>query len=126
MEWVWTWVSEWRSGVILERGEVLQQFQDFREKFWSIFWITLYILYIFTSPSAQDREVSQLREAFSPTSPPTMTPDRCMYNYHCMSIPSVRMKNGFSSISFKINSLLESNFMHRHIIIKSRTSSIYG
>ena len=55
-------------------GEVLRQFQDFREKFWSKFRISLYILYIFTSPSAQDREVSQLRETFSPKSPSTMTP----------------------------------------------------
>ena len=38
--------------------EVLRQFQDFREKFWSKFWISLYILYIFISPSAQDREKS--------------------------------------------------------------------
>ena len=29
-----------------------------REKFWSKFWISLYTLYIFTSPSAQDREKS--------------------------------------------------------------------
>ena len=39
-------------------GEVLRPFQDFREKFWSKFWISLYFLYIFTSPSAQDREKS--------------------------------------------------------------------
>ena len=46
------WVS--CSGVILELSEreVLQQFQDFREKFWSKFWISLYILYIFTFSSA--------------------------------------------------------------------------
>ena len=56
-------------------GEVLQQFQDFREKFWSKFWVFLYFLYIFTSPSAQDREVSKLRETFSPKSPSRMTPD---------------------------------------------------
>ena len=55
-------------------GEVLQQFQSFREKFWSKFWIYLYILYIFTSPSAQDRKVSQLRETYSPKSPSRMTP----------------------------------------------------
>ena len=53
----------------LREGEVLRQFQDFREKFWSKFWISLYILYIFTSPSAQ----SQLRETFSPKSPSRMT-----------------------------------------------------
>ena len=52
----------------------MQQFEDFREKFWFKFWISLYILYIFTSPSAQDREVSQLRETFSPKSPSRMTP----------------------------------------------------
>ena len=46
-------------------GEVLRQFQDFREKFWSKFWISLYILYIFTFPSAQDREKSaSLRRLF--------------------------------------------------------------
>ena len=55
-------------------GEVLWHIQDFREKFWSKFWISLYILYIFTSPSAQDREVSQLREAFSLKLPSKMTP----------------------------------------------------
>ena len=36
-----------------------------------------YILYIFTSPSAQDREVSQLRENFSSKSPSRMTPGGC-------------------------------------------------
>ena len=56
-------------------GEVLRQFQDFREKFWSKFWISLYLLYVFTSPSAQDREVCQLRETFSPRLPSRMTPD---------------------------------------------------
>ena len=55
-------------------GEVLRQFQDFREKFWSEFWISLYILYIFTSPSTQGREVSQFRETFFPKSPSRMTP----------------------------------------------------
>ena len=37
-------------------GQILRQCQDFREKFGSKFWISLYILYIFTSPSVQDRE----------------------------------------------------------------------
>ena len=55
-------------------GEVLLQFQDFREKFLSKVWISLFILYIFTSPSVQDREVSQLRQTFSPKSPSKMTP----------------------------------------------------
>ena len=53
----------------------MRHFQDFMEKFWSKFWTSLYILYIFTSPSAQDREVSQLRETFSPKLPSRMTPD---------------------------------------------------
>ena len=61
---------------VFREGEVLWQVQDFREKFWSKFRISLYILYIFTSPSAQDREVSQLRETFSPKSPSRMTPER--------------------------------------------------
>ena len=48
-------------------GEVSQQFQDFREKFWSKFWISLYI---FTSPSAQDREKSaSLGRIFLPNRP---------------------------------------------------------
>ena len=56
----------------LKQGEVLWPFQgDVLSKFW----ISLYILYIFTSPSAQDKEVSQLRETFSPKSPSRMTPD---------------------------------------------------
>ena len=51
-------------------GEVLKQFQDFREKFWSKFWISLYIPYIFTSPSAQDREKSaSLGKLFLPNCP---------------------------------------------------------
>ena len=51
-------------------GEVLRQFQDFREKFWSKFWISLCILYIFTSPSAQDREKSaRLGRLFLPNRP---------------------------------------------------------
>ena len=58
----------------VREGEVLRQFQDFREKFWSKFWISLYILYIFTSLSAQEREVSQLKETFSPKSPSKITP----------------------------------------------------
>ena len=60
------------AGVILELSE--REIQDFREKFWSKFWISLHIQYIFTSPSAQDREVSQLRETFSPKLPSRMTP----------------------------------------------------
>ena len=35
------------------QGEVLRHFQDFREKFWSKFWISLYVLYIFTSLRSQ-------------------------------------------------------------------------
>ena len=51
-------------------GEALRQFQDFREKFWSKFRISLYILYIFTSPSAQDREKSaSLGRLFPPNCP---------------------------------------------------------
>ena len=37
------------------QGEVLH-FLDFGEKFWSKFWISLSVLYIKTSPSAQNRE----------------------------------------------------------------------
>ena len=40
------------------QGEVLQHIQNFREKFWSKFWISLYVLYIFTSPSDQNTENS--------------------------------------------------------------------
>ena len=62
-------------------GEVLRQFQGFRKKFWSKFWISLYILYIFTSPSAPQGEVSQLRETFSPKLPSRMTSGhRKLYN----------------------------------------------
>ena len=63
------------SGVILELSERKTFCANFRKKFWSKFWISLYILYIFSSPSAQDREVSQLRETFSPKSPSRMTPE---------------------------------------------------
>ena len=52
------------------QGEVLQHFQDFREKFWSKFWVSLYVLYIFTSPSAQNREKSASSgRLFLPTHP---------------------------------------------------------
>ena len=48
----------------------MRQFQDFREKFWSKFWISLCILYIFTSPSAQDWEKSaSLERLFLPNRP---------------------------------------------------------
>ena len=51
-------------------GEVLRQIQDFRMKIWSKFWSSLYILYIFTSPSAQDREKSaSLGRLFLPNRP---------------------------------------------------------
>ena len=36
------------------------------------------------------------------------------------------LKNGFRSISFEINSVLDSNFIHRYIIIKCKSSSIKG
>ena len=39
-------------GMRFWQGLQLQQYQDFREKFWSKFWISLYILYIFTSLSS--------------------------------------------------------------------------
>ena len=35
----------------LRQGEL-----SYKEKFWSYFWGSLYILYILTSPSAQNRE----------------------------------------------------------------------
>ena len=57
-------------------GEVLRQFQDFREKFWSKFWISLCILYIFISPSAQDRKKSaSLERLFLPNHPSRVTPE---------------------------------------------------
>ena len=65
---MWT-TSRGHPGAFRE-GEVLQQFQDFREKFRCKFWISLYILYIFTSPSAQDREKSaSLGRLFLPNRP---------------------------------------------------------
>ena len=47
------------SGLSLElsdKGKFCCHFQDFREKFWSKFWISLDVLYIETSPSAHNRE----------------------------------------------------------------------
>ena len=38
----------------------------------------------------------------------------------------VRNKNGFRSISFEKISVLDTNFIHRYIIIKCRSSSISG
>ena len=58
--------------VILELSEREMFCNNYREKFWSKFWISLYmyILYIFTSPSAQDREKSaSLRRLFFPIRP---------------------------------------------------------
>ena len=40
------------------------------------------------------------------------------------SVPSIRNKNGFHSISFEKISLLDSYFIHRYIIIKYRSSLI--
>ena len=55
---------------LVRQGKVLLHFQDFREKFWSKFWIFLYVLYIFTSPSAQNREKSaSLGRRFLPNRP---------------------------------------------------------
>ena len=74
----WLGCINGRPGVILElseREKFCDIFRIFRERFWSKFWISLYILYIFTSPSAQDREVSQLKETFSPKSPSRMSPE---------------------------------------------------
>ena len=52
------------------QGEVLRHFQDFREKFWSKFRNSLYVLYIFISPSAQNREKSaSLGRLFLPNRP---------------------------------------------------------
>ena len=42
----------------------------------------------------------------------------------CTSIPSARNKNGFCSVSFEKISVLDSNFIHRYIIINYRSSSI--
>ena len=42
----------------------------------------------------------------------------------CTSVPSVFNKNDFHSISFEKISVLDSNFIHRNIIIKCRSSSI--
>ena len=43
------------TGVFLELSDKISGFQG---SFWSKFWFSLYILYIFTSPSSQDREKS--------------------------------------------------------------------
>ena len=53
-----SWQVAWNAGVILELSEREKFCDNFREKYWSKFWISLYILYIFTLPSAQDREKS--------------------------------------------------------------------
>ena len=66
---IWIFLFGGHSSAFSE-GEVLRRFQDFREKFWSKFWISLYILYIFTSPSARDREKSaSLGRLFLPNRP---------------------------------------------------------
>ena len=52
------------------QGEILKHFLDFGEKFWSQFWIFLYVLYIETSPSAQNREKwARLGRLFLPNRP---------------------------------------------------------
>ena len=57
-------------GVILELSDREKFCDNFREKFESKFWISLYILHIFTSPSAQDREKSaSLGRPFLPNCP---------------------------------------------------------
>ena len=63
------------SGVILELSEKEKFCENFRisgRSFGKKFWISLYILYIFTSPSALDREI------FSPKPPSKMTPVLCL------------------------------------------------
>ena len=58
------------AGVILELSGREKFCNNFREKFWFKFWFSLYILYIFTSPSAQDREKSaSLGRLFLPNGP---------------------------------------------------------
>ena len=62
------------TGVSLELSD-REKFCDIfsiSEKFWSNVWISLYVPYIQTFPSAQNREVSQLRAPFSPKSPPRL------------------------------------------------------
>ena len=45
------------------------------------------------------------------------------YKIRVMAL-DLRMKNGFQAISFEYSDVLDSYFMHRHIIIKYRSSSI--
>ena len=40
--------------------------------------------------------------------------------------PFSTLKNGFRSVSFKKNSVLDSNFIHKYIIIKCRSSLSLG
>ena len=42
------------------------------------------------------------------------------------SVHPIHNKNGFHLISFEKVSVLDSNFIHRYIIIKCRSSLIYG
>ena len=66
----WPWSIFRGQPRAFRQGEVLRHFQDVREKFWSKFWISLYVLYIFTSPSAQNREKSaSLGRLFLPDRP---------------------------------------------------------
>ena len=52
------------------QGEFWRHFQDFRENFWSKFRISLYVLCILSSPSAQNREKSaSLGRLFLPNRP---------------------------------------------------------
>ena len=51
-------------------GEVLQQFQDFREKFWSKFWISLYIYIFSLLPQLKIGRSAVLGRRFLPNRPP--------------------------------------------------------
>ena len=75
--WSWMFLSKifQRSyiGVSLEPSDGEKFCDIFRtlvRRFWSKFWISLYVLYIFTSPSAQNRQKS----AISPKSPSWLSP----------------------------------------------------
>ena len=67
------------------RGEVLVQSFSF----------PIHSIY-FTSPSAQDREVSQLRETFSPKSPSRMTPGVVVES--SQSPPACQVRPGLPSV----------------------------
>ena len=88
----------------LRQGEGLRHFQDFREKFWSNFRISLYVLYIYTSTLAQSWDKSgSLQRLFLPNRPPRLIhgPVKFLLAFWCASLLEIAEFEIYDSLHLK-------------------------